>query len=923
MGPRVDTNNGQSDHGVASSVGATFPPTPPSHPHVLNTSTVFPLVLSTGAAFGNHYTTQQMLDALIHQQTVVAGNQDFDVDFAKRVFEKCGYKTHSVALALPDVFRRLSRDEYLQHRAKNLSGLAEQAAELALSRWGRPRGEITHLFWGTMTGAMSSPTIDIQLVKRLGLHHDVERTSIEGMGCLTGFRLLNLARQVVQADTKARVLVIAADLRSAIGNSLPDKPTRTDIVSAALFRDAASSAVVGKADLLRDGEHPCYEIITGLSRVTKETHHLVMYSEANDGVIRLHLDRKLPDHIGMVEPDFVGTLLEKGTRALDPQGDVIKLLPPVSNMDILCHTGGPRVLQMVAQSLGTNKDRLSSSWNIMTAHGNLSGASNLAVLDHHNNLPERGSEWAVCLSMGPGVCLDGVLLRDARVSPSNRSCIPRNLQVLPAAPTYYRSDLAVQCSKRVIHIVGGGIAGLTLAVTLDPDKFDVRVFEASQHVGEMGYGMAVWPSMMRILRDELGVTGLDLARSESMAVRPIRNCLDVKVGNSNPDKGFTKRSHLLDRIKARLEERHPGCISTGHTCMRVRFEDGMATATYEKKRADGKPGSSIVSHTCNLLVGADGVNSAVRRYVALKSDTKSFGHMTAYRFLVPNPSEELVKETREQWNMSLGKHIHSPCYQISSKGNALNVVVLEYDGKPPGPPHRPCPGELMDVAIRGELNFVIKLLQTEDIEDLACYSTYHVDCEPWVQPCAAIVGDAAHAFGPLTAKMANLAVNDSYTLATMLNDGFDQQHHPSSSSSACKVLSQGQILQEWEDEQRPKFQLTRTRTLRHLQLYSPQFRGLVTLLWAMCPGQMLKYFGSIFAYDYAVFDPKRKEKRGKGTSLIVGSTYDPLLAVAKRLSIYCGLFFLSLALAIVVSKAIWKHNRISSHLLFVCSTAEE
>jgi predicted naringenin-chalcone synthase len=154
-----------------------------------------PVVLGTGAAYGNHYTTEQMLEALIHQRKS-AGDSKFDVDFARRVLNACGYDRHSVALDLSDVFRRFTRTEYLEHRSVNLVRLAQEAGEAALTRWGGPKNCITHLFWGTMTGAMHSPTIDIELVKRLGLNLDVARTSIEGMGCLTGFRLLNLAREV-------------------------------------------------------------------------------------------------------------------------------------------------------------------------------------------------------------------------------------------------------------------------------------------------------------------------------------------------------------------------------------------------------------------------------------------------------------------------------------------------------------------------------------------------------------------------------------------------------------------------------------------------------------------------------------------------------------------------------------------------------
>ena len=119
-------------------------------------------IYSTAAAYGNHYTTDQVLSALLHQQR---NNPSFDAEFATRVLTKCGYKQHSFVLPLQDLFRRFTREEYLELRRTHLLGLAERACLQALQRWGGDKGDITHLFWGTMTGGMDSPTIDILLAK--------------------------------------------------------------------------------------------------------------------------------------------------------------------------------------------------------------------------------------------------------------------------------------------------------------------------------------------------------------------------------------------------------------------------------------------------------------------------------------------------------------------------------------------------------------------------------------------------------------------------------------------------------------------------------------------------------------------------------------------------------------------------------------
>ena len=363
-------------------------------------------IVSTGSAFGNHYTTEQMKTFFAQHRGHLPSAQEWEVSFAHRLLDACSYDSHSICLPPEDVFRRFTRSEYLDHRMTNLLGLAKNAAEDAFKLWGGRREDITHLYRGTMTGGMHSPTIDIRLAKLLGLSNDVSRVSIEGMGCLTGYRCMNLAREAANADPNARILCVAADLRSAIGNSLPDVVTKSDIVSAGLFRDAASSCIVSGANLTKS-ETVYYEIASGLSRIVPNTEHCVDYRELDDGAIRQPHSKELPIAVGQALPSFTDALIHK-VRA---EGFDV---PPLSSMDVACHTGGPRLLLNVQKGTGVSKEALASTFAVMKQHGNLSGASNLAVLDHHNHDctdSEEDNKWVFCLSMGPGMCMEGALVR--------------------------------------------------------------------------------------------------------------------------------------------------------------------------------------------------------------------------------------------------------------------------------------------------------------------------------------------------------------------------------------------------------------------------------------------------------------------------------------------------------------------------------
>ena len=72
------------------------------------------------------------------------------------------------------------------------------------------------------------------------------QNSPQGCSC----RCLNLAAEIAQASPAARVLVCVADVRSGLQNQLPldggdSVSSPSSVIACALFRDAASSVIVG------------------------------------------------------------------------------------------------------------------------------------------------------------------------------------------------------------------------------------------------------------------------------------------------------------------------------------------------------------------------------------------------------------------------------------------------------------------------------------------------------------------------------------------------------------------------------------------------------------------------------------------------------------------------------------------------------
>ena len=104
------------------------------------------------------------------------------------------------------------------------------------------------------------------------------------------------------------------------------------------------------------------------------------------------------------------------------------------------------------------------------------------------------------------------------------------------------------------------------------------------------------------------------------------------------------------------------------------------------------------------------------------------------------------------------------------------------------------------------------------------------------------------------------------------------------------------MLAEYEHMQRPKFDITRKRTYRHLQLYAPYLGAVATAIWKRAPAFILGYYGSIFAYDYEVYDPS---KQGINTSVrksgVVGNPNDPLHTYVRAAAARTGRLLIAAA----------------------------
>ena len=171
--------------------------------------------------------------------------------------------------------------------------------------------------------------------------------------------------------------------------------------------------------------------------------------------------------------------------------------------------------------------------------------------------------------------------------------------------------------RRTLVIAGAGIAGLTAALALTAQGFNVVVSERAEKLSELGAGIQIAPNAGRVLAG----LGLDKALAAA-AIEP--TAIDVFDGPT----GCLITAIPSQMFRARYD--FPTGSSTAPTCSRSSPPPPPAPASasisarrWRERRPGGrdavlarKPGRGADVISADGLIGADGVWSTVRQTIA-------------------------------------------------------------------------------------------------------------------------------------------------------------------------------------------------------------------------------------------------------------------------------------------------------------------
>ncbi len=349
-----------------------------------------------------------------------------------------------------------------------------------------------------------------------------------------------------------------------------------------------------------------------------------------------------------------------------------------------------------------------------------------------------------------------------------------------------------------VAVVGSGAAGLASAIQLAKAGVTVDVFEAKPELSALGSGITLQGNALRAF-GELGIweavqekgyffEGLNL-RAPGPDAQIVAQLPDVQTGGPDyPACGGMYRPDLAAIMVARAEE----------VGARVHFGRKVTGLAETSDGVELFVNDAPVG-TYDLVIGADGLNSAVRELIGIPTKPEPFG-MGIWRAFVARPAEVTTSE------LYYGGPVFIAGYTPTGEDTMYAFLVEEAQdrvGVTDAEATAIMIGESM--AYNGPWASIRESLAGGAQVNYTWF-TKHIVEGAWNRGRVVVIGDAAHSCPPTIAQGAAQALEDALVLSELLvardavDDALWDAFHTRRVPRATAVVEASAQLGQWQLE---------------------------------------------------------------------------------------------------------------------------
>ncbi len=339
-----------------------------------------------------------------------------------------------------------------------------------------------------------------------------------------------------------------------------------------------------------------------------------------------------------------------------------------------------------------------------------------------------------------------------------------------------------------VAIIGAGLGGLAVAVALQKLGCDVQVYEKAQDFRPVGGGLGLLPNGLNFLNAiEPGIVETIKNSGCEVSTTVLKNTQGETI-STNPGSRFQDQygQPLITvwwwRLQQILASRLPSeSIYLNHRCIGFEQDDRRVSISFDN-------GEKV---SADLLIGADGINSAIRKDLIGDGQTRYLGSMSWRTVInlnqeVLNPGElGFVKGNQEfMYLLNVGEGYISWLYRKLLPDCTLSSNEAEVKSR-----------VLDQLADWGEsLRSLVSATPAEQILETPICD--RLPLKSWSQGRVTLLGDAAHPMAPALGQGANSTFEDAYELALCCS----------------QASSIEEALATYEQRRIPRTQLMQTRS---------------------------------------------------------------------------------------------------------------